>query len=165
MFVFYFSVVKTLAKSSQANYYFLLFGREDLGEILTSVWQEGGKLWSPETLLYRNISNYHHHHHHRRGHLDITILRGPAPKKGLMISGSKIESADFYLTSRGYRILFKGTLSRCSARANFTGFFHRTTMELLLCRVMPTRQSCLLSLVSLIGLWKTRPKSSAFRLG
>ena len=143
MFVFYFSVVKTLAKSSQANYYFLLFGREDLGEILTSVWQEGGKLWSPETLLYRNISNYHHHHHHhRRGHLDITILRGPAPKKGLMISGSKIESADFYLTSRGYRILFKGTLSRCSARANlFLSSENNGTVTLsrhaASCHVMP----------------------------
>ena len=29
-------------------------------------------------------------------------LRGPAPKKRPMISGSKIESADFYLPSRGY---------------------------------------------------------------
>ena len=34
-------------------------------------------------------------------------LRGPAPKKRPMISGSKIESADFYLPSRGYRILSK----------------------------------------------------------
>ncbi len=34
-------------------------------------------------------------------------LRGPAPKKRPMISGSKIESADFYLPIRGYRILFK----------------------------------------------------------
>ena len=34
-------------------------------------------------------------------------LRGPAPKKRPMISGSKIESADFYLPSRSYRILFK----------------------------------------------------------
>ena len=34
-------------------------------------------------------------------------LRGPAPKKRPMVSGSKIESADFYLPSRGYRILFK----------------------------------------------------------
>ena len=34
-------------------------------------------------------------------------LRGPAPKKRPMISGSKIESADFYLPSKGYRILFK----------------------------------------------------------
>ena len=31
-------------------------------------------------------------------------LRGPAPKKRLMNSGSKIGSADFYLQSRGYRI-------------------------------------------------------------
>ena len=38
---------------------------------------------------------------------DLVHLRGPAPKKGPMISGSKIESADFYLPSRGYRILFK----------------------------------------------------------
>ena len=30
----------------------------------------------------------------------------------------------------------KGTL--CSAHANFTGFFHRKTIELSLCRVMPT---------------------------
>ena len=29
-------------------------------------------------------------------------LRGPVPKKRPMISGSKIESADFYLPSRGY---------------------------------------------------------------
>ena len=35
------------------------------------------------------------------------LLSGPAPKKRPMISGSKIESADFYLPSRGYRILFK----------------------------------------------------------
>ena len=35
------------------------------------------------------------------------LLRGPAPKKRPMTSGSKIESADFYLQSRGYRILFK----------------------------------------------------------
>ena len=34
-------------------------------------------------------------------------LRGPAPKKRPMISSSKIESADFDLPSRGYRILFK----------------------------------------------------------
>ena len=33
---------------------------------------------------------------------------------------------------------FKGTLSRCSAHANLTGFFHRKTIELSLCRVMPT---------------------------
>ena len=33
-------------------------------------------------------------------------LRGPAPKKRPMTSGSKIESADFYLSSRGYWILF-----------------------------------------------------------
>ena len=31
----------------------------------------------------------------------------PAPKKRPMISGSKIESVDFYLPSRGYRMLFK----------------------------------------------------------
>ena len=37
--------------------------------------------------------------------------------------------------------MFKGTLSRCSARANLTGFFHRKTIELSLCGVMPTRQS------------------------
>ena len=37
----------------------------------------------------------------------IQNLRGPAPKKRPMISGSKIESADFYFPSRGYRILFK----------------------------------------------------------
>ena len=35
---------------------------------------------------------------------------------------------------------FKATLSRCSARANLTGFFHRKTIELSLCRVMPTRK-------------------------
>ena len=34
-------------------------------------------------------------------------LRGPVPKKRPMISSSKIESADFYFPSRGYRILFK----------------------------------------------------------
>ena len=34
-------------------------------------------------------------------------LRDPAPMKRPMICGSKIESADFYLPSRGYRILFK----------------------------------------------------------
>ena len=34
------------------------------------------------------------------------VLRGSAPKKRPMISGSKIESADFYLSSRDYRILF-----------------------------------------------------------
>ena len=34
-------------------------------------------------------------------------LRGPAPKKRPMVSGSKMESADFYLPSRGYRILFE----------------------------------------------------------
>jgi len=36
-----------------------------------------------------------------------SCLRGPAPKKRPMISGQKIKSADFYLPSRGYRILFK----------------------------------------------------------
>ena len=35
------------------------------------------------------------------------LLRGPAPKKRPMISGSKLKSADFYLPSRSYRILFK----------------------------------------------------------
>ena len=34
-------------------------------------------------------------------------LRGPAPEKRPMISGLKIKSADFYLPSRGYRILCK----------------------------------------------------------
>ena len=34
-------------------------------------------------------------------------LRGPAPKKRPMISGSKIESANLHLPSRGYRVLFK----------------------------------------------------------
>ena len=34
-------------------------------------------------------------------------LRGPAPKKRPMTSGSKIESTDFYFPSRGYQILFK----------------------------------------------------------
>ena len=33
------------------------------------------------------------------------------------------------------------SLSWCSARANLTGFFHRKTIELSLCRVIPTRQS------------------------
>ena len=37
----------------------------------------------------------------------IRFLRGPAPKKRPMISGSNIESADFHLPSRGYQILFK----------------------------------------------------------
>ena len=37
--------------------------------------------------------------------------------------------------------LLKGTLSRCSAHANLTGFVHQKTMQLSLCRVMPTRQS------------------------
>ena len=37
----------------------------------------------------------------------LILLRGPPPKKQPMIPGSKIESADFYLSSRGYRILFK----------------------------------------------------------
>ena len=41
----------------------------------------------------------------------------------------------------------KGTLSRCSARANLTGFFHGKTMELSLCWVMPTRQSDRLSAI------------------
>ena len=36
-----------------------------------------------------------------------TVFRGPALKKRPMISGSKIESADFYLLSRGYRMLLK----------------------------------------------------------
>ena len=31
----------------------------------------------------------------------------------------------------------KGTLSRCSARTNLTAFFHRKTIELSLCRIMP----------------------------
>ena len=35
----------------------------------------------------------------------------------------------------------KWTLSRCSARANLTGFFHRKTIELSLSRVGMTRQS------------------------
>ena len=35
------------------------------------------------------------------------ILTGPASKKRPMISGSKIESAEIYIPSRGYRILFK----------------------------------------------------------
>ena len=30
---------------------------------------------------------------------------------------------------------FNGTLSGCSARANMTGFFHRKTIELSLCRL------------------------------
>ena len=34
-------------------------------------------------------------------------LRGPAPEKRPMISGLKVKSADFYLPSRGYRILCK----------------------------------------------------------
>ena len=34
-------------------------------------------------------------------------LRGPAPRKQPMISGSKIESADFYLSSRGYEYYLK----------------------------------------------------------
>ena len=37
----------------------------------------------------------------------ICKLRGPAPKKRPIISGSKIELADFCLPSRGDRILFK----------------------------------------------------------
>ena len=37
----------------------------------------------------------------------MDLLRGPAPKERPMISGSKIELADFYLPSKGYRILFK----------------------------------------------------------
>ena len=45
------------------------------------------------------------------------------------------------LLKAGRRLTLKGTLSRCSARANLTGFFHRKTKELSLCRVMPTRQS------------------------
>ena len=40
-----------------------------------------------------------------------------------------------------FKYVVKGTLSRCSASANLTGFFHRKTIELSLCRVMPTRQS------------------------
>ena len=43
-------------------------------------------------------------------------------------------------TRRVFKCL-KGTLSRCSTRANLTGFFHRKTIELSLCRIMPTRQS------------------------
>ena len=35
------------------------------------------------------------------------VLRGPTSKKRPMISGSKIESADFYLPSKSYRVLFK----------------------------------------------------------
>ena len=35
----------------------------------------------------------------------------------------------------------KGTLSRCSPCANLSGFFHRKTIELSLCRVMPMQQS------------------------
>ena len=37
----------------------------------------------------------------------LYYLRGPAPKKRPMISGQQIKSADFYLPSRGYRIVFK----------------------------------------------------------
>ena len=37
-------------------------------------------------------------------------------------------------------VAVKGTLSRCTARANLTGFFHRKTIEMSLCRIMPTRQ-------------------------
>ena len=44
------------------------------------------------------------------------LLRGPAPKKRPMISGSKIESADFYLPSRDYRILFKNDFVLCQFR-------------------------------------------------
>ena len=40
-----------------------------------------------------------------------------------------------------WKTVIKGTLSRCRARANLTGFFHRKTIELSLCRVMQTRQS------------------------
>ena len=39
--------------------------------------------------------------------IDVHLLRGPAPKKPPMISGSKIERADFYFPCRGYRMLFK----------------------------------------------------------
>ena len=39
--------------------------------------------------------------------ISMKVLRGPAPKKRPMTSSSKIQSADFYLPSRGYRILFK----------------------------------------------------------
>ena len=37
----------------------------------------------------------------------VKNLRGPAPKKRPMISGSKLKSADFYLPTIGYLILFK----------------------------------------------------------
>ena len=43
--------------------------------------------------------------------------------------------------TRAPGIIVKGTLSRCSAHANLTGFFHRKTIKLSLCRIMPTRQS------------------------
>ena len=40
-----------------------------------------------------------------------------------------------------WRVFNRWPISRCSARANLTGFFHRKTIELSLWRFMPTRQS------------------------
>ena len=54
-------------------------------------------------------------------------LRGPAPKKRPMVSGSKIESADFYLPSRNYRMLFKNEfllfLFRCKPKISSRKLF------------------------------------------
>ena len=64
------------------------------------------------------------------------VLRGPAPKKRPMVFGSKIESADFYLPSRGYRILFKNEfplfLFRCKLKISSRKLFPSDTCKIRL---------------------------------
>ena len=53
-----------------------------------------------------------------------------------------ISPNSFYeMLNKGKLSAIKGTLSRCSAHANLTGFFHRKTIELSLCHVGMTQQS------------------------
>ena len=67
----------------------------------------------------------------------IQIIAPRPPLPVILILRAEISNS-FY--SNVY-LKVKGTLSRCSARANLTGFFHRKTIELSLCHIMPTRQS------------------------
>ena len=45
-------------RNSNLQLSFLLFGRDTLWRILRKRVERGGKLWSPETLLYPSISNH-----------------------------------------------------------------------------------------------------------
>ena len=50
------TVAYNFRETKSCNHFFLLFGRKDCGEILASACvTRGQKLWSPETLPYRNV--------------------------------------------------------------------------------------------------------------